>query len=235
MRKNLFISYCLLITILFTFVAIINAHTLFETITAFIYLPFVFFFTKELVRHTRLFSSSTVKDANSIKSRAGKPAGSANKPPAFPISKADLAAIPAPERGRVMDADRRVFLKLIGSAGISVFMLALFTKKAQAAFFGSVPGPGVIALKDIAGNKIDPAKHHPTAGFKIARLDDTSSSTYAYYGFVDKTGAWYLQREQLTGADAGQYLYSTGSSDFSTAWTNRASPTPAYATFDSTF
>ena len=226
MKKTLFISYCLAITIVFTLVSIVSARSLFESIAAIFYLPLVFYFLKELLRRRTHFFSHPV-------------AVTETKAVPFPITKKQLQAAvttaPVPERGRVMDADRRVFLKLIGSAGISVFMLALFTKKAQAAFFGSVPGPGVVALKDTAGNKIDPALHHPTAGYKIAQLDDTSSATYAYYGFVNKTGAWYLQREQLTGADAGQYLYSSGSSAFSTAWTNRASPTPAYATFDNTF
>lgn len=228
MKKTLFISYCLAITIVFTLVSIVSARSLFETIAAIFYLPLVLYFLKELLRRRTHFFSHPVAAARSE-----------TKATPFPITREqlqdNLAAAPIPERGRVIDADRRVFLKLIGSAGISVFMLALFTKKAQAAFFGSVPGPGVVALKDTAGNKIDPALHHPTAGFKIAQLDDTSSSTYAYYGFVNKTGAWYLQRETLTGVDTGQYLYSTGPSAFSTAWTNRASPTPAYATFDSTF
>lgn len=237
MKKNLFIFYNLAITSLITLVSILNAHSLFETIAAFIYLPLVFYFMKELIHRTRplirpVASANTKTDT--VKNN--QPAGQSSP---FPITKEQLrdnsATAPIPERGRVIDNDRRIFLKLIGSAGISVFMLALFTKKAQAAFFGSVPGPGVIAIKDTAGNKIDPAKHHPTAGFKIAQLDDTSSATYAYYGFVDKTGAWYLQREQLTGANAGQYLYSTGASGFSTAWTNRVSPTPTYDTFDNTF
>ncbi len=136
---------------------------------------------------------------------------------------------------QVKDIDRRLFLKLIGSAGMTTFIFSLFTNRAHAAFFGSMPGPGTVALKNSAGVPIDPAEKYPTSGYKIAQLDDTSSATYAYYGFLDKTGAWYLQREQLTGVDTGQYLYSKGASDFSTAWTNRASPTPAYATFDNTF
>lgn len=237
MKKNLFISYNLAITIVFTLVAVVNAHTFFETVAAFFYLPLALYFSKELVRRTKLFGLTTAGKKETAKTEKKKPAVATSP---FPITRAQLenttlTETSTPERGRVVDTDRRVFLKLIGSAGISLFMLALFTKKAQAAFFGSVPGPGTVALKDTAGNKIDPAKHHPTAGFKISRIDDTSSATYAYYGFVDKTGAWYLQREQLTGADTGQYLYSTGTSDFSTAWTNRVSPTPAYATFDSVF
>lgn len=234
MKKSLFIFYNLGLTSLFTLVSIVNARSLFDTIAALVYLPLVFYFLKELIHQTHLFARNTPEVKSSDTS------GVNGAVPAYPITKEqlqDAAIAPAvvPERGRVVDADRRVFLKLIGSAGLSVFMFALFTKKAQAAFFGSVPGPGVVALKDTAGVKIDPAQHHPTAGYKISRLDDTSSATYAYFGFVNKTGNWYLQREQLTGADTGQYLYSKGDSNFATAWTNRASPTPAYDTFDNTF
>ncbi len=49
---------------------------------------------------------------------------------------------PEEETEKEFDLDRRAFIKLIGSAGLSVFLLSIFTKKAQAAFFGSVPGPG---------------------------------------------------------------------------------------------
>jgi hypothetical protein len=117
------------------------------------------------------------------------------------------------------DFDRRSFLKLIGSAGVTVFLFSLFTKRAQAAFFGSVPGPGTVALKDTAGNQIDPAVKQPTDGYKINQLDD---STPAYYGFTNKDGNWFIMKED----SSGNYRYandsSSGESDFPTAWTDRA-------------
>ncbi len=125
------------------------------------------------------------------------------------------------------DSDRRTFLKLIGSAGLSVFFFALFTKKAEAAFFGSSPGPGTMALKDTSGNKIDPAEKQPTDGYKVSEIDDASYP--AYYGFVNKSGAWFIQRED----SAGAHRYTKGASDFATNWTNRASLTYDY--FDNIF
>ena len=112
------------------------------------------------------------------------------------------------------DKNRRVFIKLIGSAGISLFVFSLFTKKAQAAFFGSVPGPGTVALKDISGNPIDPAQNQPTDGYRISEVDDSSP---AYYGFTNKDGAWFIMREA-----SGVYRYVKGASSFSTNWTGRA-------------
>jgi len=117
---------------------------------------------------------------------------------------------------RRFDPDRRTFIKLIGSAGLSMFLLALFTKRAHGAFFGSVPGPGTVALKDISGAQIDPAEKHPTDGYNITELDD---STPAYYGFVNKTEAWFIMRETA----AGSYRYVSGTTGFATNWTSRAS------------
>ena len=63
---------------------------------------------------------------------------------------------------------------------MTVFLFSIFTKRAQAAFFGSVPGPGIVGLKDSSGVRIDPAKHHPTDGYKINRIDDDSLPSNYY-------------------------------------------------------
>ena len=136
-----------------------------------------------------------------------------------------LEAKPLPFR---LDADRRSFLKIIGSAGVTVFFYALFSNRAEAAFFGSVPGPGTVALKDIAGNKIDPAEKQPTDGYKSARLDD---STPAYYGFINKDGAWFIMREESDGT----YKYQRASSNFLTTGWNIRNTTLQYFDFDSIF
>jgi len=112
------------------------------------------------------------------------------------------------------DPQRRAFLKIIGGTGASLFLLSIFTKKAQAAFFGSVPGPGTVALKDTTGTQIDPAIKHPTDGYKIGRLDD---STPAYYGFTDKNGKWFIMKED----EEGNYTYAVGTINFGSNWDNR--------------
>ncbi|MFZ2199559.1 MAG: hypothetical protein WAV40_02100 [Microgenomates group bacterium] len=128
----------------------------------------------------------------------------------------------------ISDDNRRLFLKLVGSTGLSVVIMAIFGKKsAQAAFFGSVPGPGTVAVKNIAGDTIDPAEKQSTDGYEISQVDD--SSTPSYYGFVHKTGAWYITKEDATGA----YRYAKGSADFATGWTTRVGL--AYDYFDNTF
>jgi len=123
------------------------------------------------------------------------------------------------------DPERRKFLKLIGAAGGSLFMLAMFTKKAEAAFFGSMPGPGTVSIKNTSGTQIDPAEKKPTDGYNITEIDDSAADIY--YGFVNKEGAWYIQKELSTGA----YRYTTGASDFTnvtTGWPNKANLSYGY-------
>jgi hypothetical protein len=122
----------------------------------------------------------------------------------------------------VSDINRRLFLKLIGTAGLTTFLFALFTKSSQAAFFGSMPGPGTVSLKDTHGNKIDPAEKEPTDGYEIAEVDD--SAIPAYYGFLNKEGAWYIARE----GNGGEYRYYRGSANFGDSWATRESFTYDY-------
>lgn len=120
------------------------------------------------------------------------------------------------------DPERRKFLKLIGAAGGSLFLMTIFTKNAEASFFGSMPGPGSISVKNSTGTLIDPAEKKPTDGYNITEIDDSGADTY--YGFVNKDGAWYIQKELSTGA----YRYIKGASDFSTSWTGRTGLTYDY-------
>lgn len=142
------------------------------------------------------------------------------------IAKNDPIKLAPATSPNIFDRDRRMFIKLIGSAGLTVLFFSLFTKKAHGAFFGSVPGPGTVAIKDIAGVQIDPAQNHPTDGYKISQLDD---STPSYYGFIRKDGAWFIMKEESN----GDYRYTKGASSFSTNWTDRASLTYGY--FDAIF
>lgn len=144
-----------------------------------------------------------------------------------PTTPLEPIAVDTPEN-TIAETDRRLFLKLVGSTGLSLFFMAVLGKKsAQAAFFGSVPGPGTVAIKNSAGTPIDPAEAQPTDGYTITEVDD--SSTPSYYGFVHKTGAWYITKEDATGG----YRYAKGASAFSTSWTGRAGLTYDY--FDNVF
>ncbi len=128
----------------------------------------------------------------------------------------------------ILDMDRRNFLKLVAGSSLGFTVLSLvMPSKAQAAFFGSVPGPGVVALKDSTGVKIDPKEKNPTDGYSISEIDD--NAVPSYYGFVDKDGKWYISKE----VTAGSYRYAKGAASFATNWTGRAALTYDY--FDNVF
>jgi hypothetical protein len=132
--------------------------------------------------------------------------------------------------GKGFDIDRRMFLKLIGSTGLMVFIFSIFSQKAEGAFLGSVPGPGTVALKDTTGAQVDPAIKTPTDGYKITETDD-SDPNFSYYGFVDKSGKWFIMRE-----GNGAYRYTKGDSNFASNWTNnKVNPTIPYNYFDIIF
>jgi hypothetical protein len=127
-----------------------------------------------------------------------------------------------------VDPHRRQFLKLLGGTSLSLIFLSLLNpKQAGAAFFGSVPGPGTVSLKDANGLKINPAEKQPTDGYKISQIDDTAYPYY--YGYINQSGAWYIMSEDVL----NNYRYTKGDSDFATNWTGRALLTYGY--FDSIF
>jgi len=195
--KKIIIYYNFLIVSTMTFIGLFSAKTTAQFISALFFVPLAIYFGMLILpQKKRAFVMPVVK-------------------PSKPKKSPEIGKLTKLESGPKIDPDRRQFVKLIGSAGVTLFLFSIFTKKAHGAFFGSVPGPGVVSLKDASGTKIDPAEKHPTDGYKISRLDD---STPAYYGFSNKDGAWFIMKED----SSGNYTYTVGSSDFSTNWTGRA-------------
>ncbi len=210
-NTSIILYYGLFICLVLTITGIISAKEVNDLLASFIYLPLIFYFSIQIINQRIKNKPPEVKNKKGYRKQQSK----------------EVIYPTQIENPNVSDNDKRLFLKLIGSAGFSLLFMALFTKKAQAAFFGSVPGPGVVSVKNIAGEKIDPAESHPTDGYEITEIDDASSP--AYYGFLKKNGYWYIMKEDSTGA----YRYSKGTSSFSTNWTNRASLTYNY--FDNVF
>lgn len=208
--KQIILYYGLFICLLLTIAGIISAKNFNDLLSSFIYIPLIFFFITQLLHKKSVTQKQTPKTSEKTISKVITP-----------------TQIVSTSESSIADNDKRLFLKLIGSAGFSLLFMAMFTKKAQAAFFGSVPGPGTVAIKNSAGVQIDPAEAHPTDGYEITEIDDTSSP--AYYGFLKKNGYWYIMKEDSTGA----YRYSKGTTAFTTNWTNRASLTYDY--FNSIF
>ncbi|MBI5044621.1 MAG: hypothetical protein HZC02_01735 [Candidatus Levybacteria bacterium] len=236
--KKLFIYYNFILVSIITILGFLQAQSSAEIISAILFFPFFIYFFRlvlpqqrkavPLVTHTKIDAIPLHIEIKKIFDETEETISVDIEP----IGEGDenTEAEADSETDNILnrlDIDRRMFLKLIGSAGITVFLFSLFTKRAQGAFFGSVPGPGTVAIKDTTGAKIDPAIKQPTDGYTLAQLDDSSST--AYYGYLNKDSAWYILKED----SSGNYRYVKGSSSFSTNWTNRASLTYDY--FDAVF
>lgn len=209
---RIWIIYNLLLTILIFGLSLNKASSLTNYLLPFLLVPLLYYLSKELFKKPRKtkLKESTVFASDVIKSTT------------TPVLEGEVV----PEG--ISDDNRRLFLKLVGSTSLSIFFLAVLGKgSAKAAFFGSMPGPGTVAIKNSAGDQIDPAEAQPTDGYTITQVDD--SSTPSYYGFVHKTGAWYITKED----NSGNYRYAKGASAFSTSWTGRAGL--SYDYFDNVF
>lgn len=116
----------------------------------------------------------------------------------------------------VSDIDKRAFLKLIGVAGVSVFLFSLLSKRGQLPFFGKVAGSDSLTLKDSQGKTIDPAQTQPFDGYQISELEDGAVS---YYGFTHQSGAWYIMREDT---EENTFRYAKGTANFPKSWSGRS-------------
>jgi len=158
-------------------------------------------------------------------------------PTAAMLDKEEGRIEPINAEERVTEPNRRAFLKRAGGLGLGLLVYSLLNpRNAGAAFFGSVPGPGTVAIKDTNDVQIDPAEKYPTSGYGITEIDDAGAAFY--YGFVEKTGKWYILKESDTTGDLS-YVYATpdnnpGVVDFTTAWTNHTT-TLTYNRFDTAF
>lgn len=130
---------------------------------------------------------------------------------AMPISKTQIYDDDRFEKVEVADIDKRTFLKIIGTAGISFFIFSLLGRRVENMLFGRLTDSGINPMGETpqqstgTGGSIE--------GYKISEIDDTSDITY--YGFVNKDGAWFIMKENL---EANTYRYTRGDSGFSLNW-----------------
>jgi len=212
--KKILIYYNFIIISLLIISSFISAETYSHLVSSMLFYPlFIYFGLKVFPKRNKaiILPAQEMRKAKVIKSKPKR-------------KKTEKSTEVIKLKKEKVDIDRRMFLKLIGSAGASLFLFSIFTKKAEAAFFGSVPGPGTVSIKDTTGTQIDPAVKHPTDGYRISRLDD---SVPAYYGFTNKDAAWFIMKEDAS----GNYTYAVGSSGFDSNWSNRDQSPPTGPTY----
>ena len=199
--------------------AFITATSYTQLAVAIIIYPFLIYFVlKAFPRTTQMYYPSR-EPVVAAAPPSVKPAEIAM--PAGPLrSEASRQVEPAKSESMIgiSDIDKRVFLKLIGGAGLSLFLFSIFNKKSEGLFFKNLPASGAqgrVSLEDIAGNKIDPAQSQPMDGYRISEIDD---NLITFYGFTNKDGAWFIMKEDT---DVGSFRYTKGDSNFPGSWPNR--------------
>ncbi|MFH1536288.1 MAG: hypothetical protein ABIC96_04470 [Patescibacteria group bacterium] len=219
--KKVIIYYSFIIVSIMTLTGFLQAKSPAQLISAVLFFPLALYFAQLVFPKNRRapiipkaipltpLDTAYVSKKGSKNPPAGGKAGLLGK---ITDEKAKEGIVLPKKEG--FDIDRRMFLKLIGSAGVTVFLFSIFTKKAHGAFFGSAPGPGTVALKDSTGALIDPAIKAPTDAYKITEIDDGSP---AYYGFVNKNGNWYIMQDT-----DGSYRYVKGDTNFIGNWGTHA-------------
>jgi len=136
----------------------------------------------------------------------------------------------------IKDAQLRQFLKALGGVSFGFLLASLLNpKKASAAFFGSIPGPGTVALKDTSGTKINPATEDGnleyikdnTKQIGTNNLDE-ASATVTYVGKEDADGTWIVQKIDTSSGTAITYATVTNNpsvTSYNDAWAARTSLT----------
>lgn len=119
------------------------------------------------------------------------------------------------EKVYVADVDKRTFIKLIGTAGISFFLFSLLGRRVESLLFGGALNTGLNTNNTVAPSSQSAQAAQPFEGFKISEIDDNIVS---YYGFTNQNGAWMIMKEDT---QTSSFRYVRGESNFSSNWKAR--------------
>jgi hypothetical protein len=74
----------------------------------------------------------------------------------------------------------------------------------------------------------------PTPISPYVASDQVVVGAYTYFGFVNEDGAWYIQRQEISGSNI-YWRYAKGDSGYAAAIADPANVTGGYDTFDVIF
>jgi hypothetical protein len=121
------------------------------------------------------------------------------------------------EKVKIVDIDRRTFLKLLGTAGISFFIFSLFGRRVEELIFNRSANINTqVPSTDESQSQIADTDVLASEGFKISEIDD--SDLISYYGFTNKQGGWLIMRQD---SENNSFRYSKGTENFSKNWNER--------------
>lgn len=221
---KIFLYYSFIFVTIMVMMGFVTASNVPQLVSAFLFCPLAFYFWSLVFPKT---SRPLIIPAQAVRATLTKKVVS-EEPAQEEAPEVNGEETEAHRKvNRNFDQNRRMFLKLIGSAGLGVLIYSLISKKASLPFFDSSPeSPETISLKDSLGNPVDPATRQPTDGYKVAEVDDSSPT---FFGFVEKPDKWFIMQI----SDSGAIRYTKGQRNFSANWDNRANLTYDY--YDAVF
>lgn len=134
--------------------------------------------------------------------------------PTIPQRTVDKADYVKRERVEVADIDKRTFLKLIGTAGISFFIFSILGRRVDSFLFNGSGSGGTSSSGIIPGASMSQTGSI-TDGYKITEIDD---GLVSYYGFTNQAGNWLIMKEDT---QTSSFRYAKGAKDFAGNWKNR--------------
>ncbi|MDO8487702.1 MAG: hypothetical protein Q7S31_00110 [bacterium] len=202
--RKIIVYYCFIVSLTLVIASFISAKTISQIISSLVFSPLaIYFFWLALPRYQQALPLAQI-----------------------PKKKAAIVE-PVPPVNASLDGERRDFLKLIGTAGVSIFLYNLLFRRDAAPLFGSSSASTTpLALQNAQGEVINPAERSPTQGYYISQIDD---STVSYFGFINNLGQWFIMRQDTDNS----YRYTRGDKNFTTNWAKRIKLT--YDSFDNVF
>ncbi len=197
--EKVLIVYSFLACFFLMIAGIFSARSTNQLLNAFVYLPLVFFFGTKIFHQLNipLFKPTVSKKPTAISKAVS--------------SGEDLSPSDHETQKEVADSNKRLFLQLIGTTGLSLLVMALFSRKARDTFLSGGSTLETVGLKDVSGKAINPAERLATDGYSITDIAD--DSVPAYYSFVNTGGAWYIMQNT-----SGTFRYAKGDSNYSASW-----------------
>ena len=121
------------------------------------------------------------------------------------------------EKEKVVDIDKRTFVKLVGATGLFFLVSSVMGKKLGTLFFNQTPqnemAPNASTTPPAPGS----TTALTTSGYNITDIDE---GDITYYGFTNNTGAWIIMKDDT---NSNSFRYARGDSNFPDYWAKRQS------------
>lgn len=118
---------------------------------------------------------------------------------------------------QVVDLDKRTFLKLIGSAGLSFFIFSILGQRVGNLLFGTPQNTTAGTAGTLPTGPTGSSGVLPTSGYSVTEIDE---GVFSYYGFTNNNGAWIIMKQ--FNSEASSFRYAKGNANFPTNWENRS-------------